>query len=157
VDPDAGLPPPEHVHRELWEGHCPVAVVGWRHLRRDPRPPSNRSFVAVGAASGLGSALLGSAGPLTAPFFLARDLRRSAYIGTEAACALALHLTKTAAYGPADLIDARVLALGVALTPATLAGAWTGRKITGRSSDRAFGVVVEIGLVAAGLIFALGV
>jgi hypothetical protein len=68
-----------------------------------------------------------------------------------------LHLTKTAAYGPADLIDARVLALGVALTPATLAGAWTGRKITGRSSDRAFGVVVEIGLVAEGLIFALGV
>jgi uncharacterized protein len=133
-----------------------LAVVGWRHLRRDPQPPSDRAFVIVGAASGLGSALLGSVGPLTAPFFLARGLRRSAYIGTEAACALALHLTKTAAYGATDLIDARVLALGLALTPATLAGAWTGRKITGRISDRAFVALIEIGLVAAGLLFVLG-
>jgi hypothetical protein len=45
---------------------------------------------------------------------------------------------------------ARVLALGVALTPATLAGAWTGRTITGRIF-----ALVEVGLVAAGLIFVL--
>jgi hypothetical protein len=50
-----------------------------RHrLNRQPRSPADGAFVAVCAASGAGSALLGSAGPLTAPFFLARDLRRAA-------------------------------------------------------------------------------
>jgi uncharacterized membrane protein YfcA len=68
-----------------------LAVVVWRRLRLAPRSPSDAAFVAVGAGSGLGSALLGSVGPLTAPVFLARGLRRGAYIGTEAACALVTH------------------------------------------------------------------
>jgi len=65
-----------------------LVVVAWRRLRPYPRRPSTQAFIGVGAASGLGSALLGSVGPLTAPFFLAYGLLRGAYIGTEAACAL---------------------------------------------------------------------
>jgi hypothetical protein len=38
----------------------------------------------VGAVSGLGSALLGLVGPLTAPFFLAKGYTRAVFIGTEA-------------------------------------------------------------------------
>lgn len=130
-----------------------IGVVIWRHLRPDPKPPADNLFIAVGAASGIGSALLGSVGPLTAPFFLARGLRRSAYIATEAACALAMHLTKTAAYGATDLLSVNVLLLGLALTPATLAGTWTGKKILGRIDDRVFVGLVEAGLIAAGLLF----
>lgn len=52
-------------------------VVAWR---RGVRPR-------LGAA--------GSVGPLTTPFFLAYGLTRAAYIGTEAAAALTMHLTKT--------------------------------------------------------------
>jgi uncharacterized membrane protein YfcA len=46
-----------------------------------------------------------------------------------------------------------VLLYGAALTPATLAGAWVGKKIVGRISDRVFVILVEIGLVAAGALF----
>lgn len=133
-----------------------VAVVIWRRLDRRPRTPSRASFVAVGAASGLGSALLGSVGPLTAPFFLAYGLTRAAYIGTEAASALTLHVTKLAAYGAGDLLTTQVLTYGAALAPATLLGAWTGKKIVGRISDRVFVVLVEVGLLAAGVLFLLG-
>lgn len=132
------------------------AVVAWRRARPHPRAPRDRAFVAVGAASGLGSALLGSVGPLTAPFFLARGLRRGAYIGTEATCALVMHLTKTAAYGATNLLNPHVLALGLALTPAVLAGAWTGKKITDRISEATFTTLVEAGLLAAGVLFLLG-
>ncbi|MEV4703004.1 sulfite exporter TauE/SafE family protein [Actinoplanes sp. NPDC049316] len=133
-----------------------IGVVIWR--RRNPRPhrPSDRAFAAVGAASGLGSSLLGSVGPLTAPFFLAYGLTRAAYIGTEAAAALSMHLAKIAAYGAGDLLTGRVLLFGAALTPATLAGSWAGRRIVGRISDRAFVTLVEIGLVAAGVLFLIG-
>ena len=122
-----------------------------------PPPPqtADPQFAAVGAASGLGSALLGSVGPLTAPFFLAYGLTRAAYIGTEAASALAMHLAKIAAYGAGDLLT-RVLLYGAALTPATLAGAWVGKKIVGRISDRVFVILVESGLVVAGVLFLLG-
>ncbi|UAB92739.1 sulfite exporter TauE/SafE family protein [Dactylosporangium vinaceum] len=133
-----------------------IGMVVWRRLNPQPRKPADAAFAGVGAASGLGSALLGSVGPLTAPFFLAYGLTRAAYIGTEAAAALTLHLSKLAAYGAGDLITARVLLYGAALTPATLAGAWVGRRIVGRISDRVFVALVEIGLVAAGVLLLIG-
>lgn len=133
-----------------------VGVVIWRRVQRQPRTPPEPAFAAVGAASGLGSALLGSVGPLTAPFFLAVGLTRAAYIGTEAASALTMHLTKIATYGTGDLLTGQVLLYGAALTPATLLGAWVGKKIVGRISDRVFVLLVELGLLAAGVLFLIG-
>jgi uncharacterized membrane protein YfcA len=133
-----------------------IAVVAWRRINPHPGKPGGRAFVGVGAASGFGSALLGSVGPLTAPFFLAYGLTRGAYIGTEAAAALTMHLTKTAAYGAGQLVTGQVLLYGAALTPATLAGAWLGKRIVGRISDRLFVTLVEAGLVGAGILFLAG-
>ncbi|GIM93165.1 sulfite exporter TauE/SafE family protein [Paractinoplanes toevensis] len=133
-----------------------IGVVIWRRRNPQPRKPADRSFAVVGAASGLASALLGSAGPLTAPFFLAYGLTRAAYIGTEAAGALTMHLSKIAAYGAGDLITRPVLLYGATLTPATLAGVWVGKKIVGRISDRVFVILVEIGLIAAGVLLLAG-
>ncbi|WP_446214812.1 sulfite exporter TauE/SafE family protein [Micromonospora sp. IBHARD004] len=133
-----------------------LAVVVWRRIGARPARPTERTFVAVGAASGLGSALLGSVGPLTAPFFLAYGLTRAAYVGTEAAAALSLHLAKTVGYATAGLIGRDVLVLGAALTPATLAGAWAGRRVVGRISDRVFIVLVEAGLVVAAVLLLAG-
>lgn len=133
-----------------------LVVVVWRRVRPRPRPPSERSFVVVGAASGAGSALLGSVGPLTAPFFLAHGLTRAAYVGTEAASALTLHASKLLAYGAGDLLTPTVLAYGLALTPATLAGAWVGKRVVGRLSERVFVVLVEVGLVVAAVLLVVG-
>ncbi|WIN00639.1 sulfite exporter TauE/SafE family protein [Actinoplanes oblitus] len=133
-----------------------IGVVIWRRRHPQPRRPADRSFVAVGAASGLGSALLGSTGPLTAPFFLAYGLTRAAYIGTEAAGALTMHLSKIFGYGAGDLLTEQVLRYGLALTPATLAGAWVGKRIVGRISERTFVFLVEAGLVVAGALFLIG-
>jgi uncharacterized membrane protein YfcA len=134
-----------------------IAVVIWRHLRPHPKPPSDNSFIAVGAASGLGSALLGSVGPLTAPFFLAKGFTRAVFIGTEAACALLMHAAKIGAYGASHLLTTRVLLLGAAMTPATLAGAWAGKRVVAKISDRAFVILVETGLITAGLLFLSGI
>ncbi|WP_034592823.1 sulfite exporter TauE/SafE family protein [Hamadaea tsunoensis] len=133
-----------------------IGVVVWRHLRRDPGKPGDKAFIGVGAASGLGSALLGSVGPLTAPFFLAYGLARAAYIGTEAASALTMHLAKLGAYGAGDLLTRTVIVYGVVLTPATLAGAWVGKRIVGRISDRVFVLLVEAGLLLSGVLFLVG-
>jgi uncharacterized protein len=129
-----------------------LVVVLWRRLR--PRPPrlAPRAFVVVGAASGLGSALVGSVGPLTAPFFLARGLVKEAYIGTEATSAVVLHAAKLVAYGVGALLSAGVVVLGLLLAPPTMLGAWAGRHVVRRISERAFVLVVEVGLVVSALL-----
>jgi uncharacterized membrane protein YfcA len=133
-----------------------IAVVVWRRLRPSPRPPSDPAFAAVGAASGLGSALLGSVGPLTGPFFLAYGLTRAAYIGTEATSALLMHLTKIVTYGGTNLISRQTLLLAVALTPATLLGTWTGKQVLRHTTDRLFIALVELALLTAGTMFLAG-
>ena len=126
-----------------------LVVVLWRRLRPHPPQLAPPAFVAVGAASGLGSALVGSVGPLTAPFFLARGLVKEAYIGTEATSAVVLHAAKLVAYGVGALLSAGVLVLGLLLAPPTMLGAWAGRHVVRRISADAFVLVVEIGLVVS--------
>src|SRR5439155_16414956 len=56
-----------------------------------------RHFPVLGAVVGRLSALVVTTGPINTPFFLAYGLRRSAYIGTESVCAMAMHLARGAA------------------------------------------------------------
>ena len=134
-----------------------LVMVVWRHLRPMPRKPPELAFVGVGAGSGLGSALLGSVGPLTAPFFLAYGLVTDAYIGTEAAGAVVLHLAKLSGYGAGGLLVPGVLWLGLALVPSTIAGTWIGKRAVHRIDERVFVIIVEIGLVVAGVLLMVGV
>ena len=138
-------------------GALVIAMVIWRRLRPELVKPSDGMFVTIGGAAGLGSSLLGGAGPLSAPFFLAYGLVGGAYIGTEAAASLAIHLTKTAAYGTTSLISPKVLLLGAALAPAVSAGAWAGKKTLLRINSRRFVVITEAGITIAGLLFLLGI
>lgn len=127
-----------------------LAKVVWRRVRPEGLRPSLRAFVGIGAMSGFGSALVGSLGPLTAPFFLAFGLTKRAYIGTEAASATVIHITKLIVYGGASLLAPASVAIGLALAPATATGTWVGTRLLDRMSPRFFLVLVEAGLVAAG-------
>ncbi|MFI6318267.1 sulfite exporter TauE/SafE family protein [Nonomuraea sp. NPDC050556] len=129
-----------------------LAMVVWRRWRPRAVRLDDRAFAAVGAASGFGSALLGSVGPLVAPFFLARGLVAGAYIGTEAAAAAVMHLTKLVVFGAAALLTPATAAIGLALAPAATIGAWMGKKIVDRLPAPVFVVLVEIGLVLSGLL-----
>ncbi|MBB5082266.1 sulfite exporter TauE/SafE family protein [Nonomuraea endophytica] len=134
-----------------------LAVIIWRRFRPTPRPPADATFIAIGAGAGLGSSLFGAAGPLAAPFFLAKGLVHGAYIGTEATASLLIHLTKVAAYGAGSLLSLHVLQLGLALTPAIIAGAWLGKKTVMRMSAGIFVLVIEAGMLIAAILFLVGV
>jgi uncharacterized protein len=132
-----------------------VATVAWRRLRPSLAKPDETMFVPIGGAAGLGSSLLGAAGPMSAPFFLAYGLVGGAYVGTEAAASLVIHLTKMATYGIGSLISLQVL--GVALVPGVTAGAWAGTKTLARMSNRRFVLVAEAGILVAGILLLLGI
>ncbi|HUG95734.1 MAG TPA: sulfite exporter TauE/SafE family protein [Pleomorphomonadaceae bacterium] len=134
-----------------------LASVAWRHIR--PRPSGAlgpRTFTVIGAFFAFASALVGSIGPLMAPFFLAAGLVKSAYIGTEAAATVVMHVAKLVAYGTAALLTAATVGIGLVMAPAMIVGSLVGKRIVDRLPERVFVAIIEVVLVLAGLAFLIG-
>lgn len=131
-----------------------LLAVACRHLvPGTTRPMPRWAFAPVGAANSFVSAVAGTAGPLTAPFFLAFGLVKGAYIGTEAVTAVVTHTTKLAVYGTSGLMTAKGEAVGLLLGAVMVAGTYLGKRLVDRVSERTFVLVVEVVLVAAGVYF----
>ncbi|PYN87257.1 MAG: hypothetical protein DMD87_15345 [Candidatus Rokuibacteriota bacterium] len=110
-----------------------------------------RYFPVLGAVVGLVSGLVVTTGPLNTPFFLADGLRRSAYVGTEAVCAMVMHLSRGAALARYARLTWETFVVGAALGATMFAGSWAGRRLLDRMSDRVFLGIIEVLLVLLGL------
>lgn len=131
-----------------------LVIVAWRRLRPGwTWRPTLRGFAAVGAVSSLLSAVVGSVGPLMAPLFLAYGLAKGAYIGTEACATVVMHVTKLIVYRQAAVLPDAAVAAGLALAPIMVAGSWLGHRIVDRMPERVFTTVIELTMLAAGMIF----
>ena len=131
-----------------------LLVVAWRRLRPDARvAPPLRAFALIGAGSSFLSALVGSVGPLMAPFFLAYGLVKGAYIGTEALSTVVMHVTKLVAYRESDVLSGASLLTGLAIAPVMVAGSWAGKRIVDRLPEHVFVILIEAVMTAAGLLF----
>ena len=114
-----------------------------------------RHFPILGGLVGALSALVVTTGPFVAPFFLAYGLRRGAFVGTEAVCALGMHVSRSLAFARYALLGWDTVALGCVLGSTMFAGAWIGRKLLERMSEGIFLALIEALILVAGLQFAL--
>lgn len=114
-------------------------------------------LVPVGAAMGLLSGVVGTVGPINAPFFLAHALVKGAYLATEALGAAAVHLTKSLVYGRYAALDRETLVQGMVIGLALMAGAWAGKRIVLRLDTPGFVRTVEVLLAASGLAMLFGI
>jgi hypothetical protein len=146
---------PADTHGRIIGGFL-LALVLWRRVHPAAVHLPDPVFAVVGAASGVGSGLVGSVGPLVAEFFLARGLMRGAYIGSNAAANLIMHITKLIVYGAAAVLTHATAVIGLLLVPAGLAGSWTGKQIADRIPARVFVIVVEVALAASGVVLLIG-
>jgi len=147
---------PLHALKRLVGAFLLLTVV-WRHTPRAPTwRPGVRAFAAIGAVFSFLSALVGSVGPLMAPFFLTSGLVKGAYIGTEALATVVMHLAKLAAYQGTAILTLRAVAIGLALGPIMIAGSYVGKRILDWMPERVFVVVIELVLVGAGGWFLIG-
>lgn len=132
-----------------------LLLVVWRHARpRSDFRPSARSFELIGAGCFL-SALLGSVGPLMAPFFLAYGLVKGAYIGTEALATVVMHVAKLVAYRQANVLTGTAALSGLVLGPIMVAGSWAGKRIVDRLPERVFVLLIEATMTVAGALFVI--
>jgi uncharacterized protein len=131
-----------------------ILVVLRRRLQPGPpRRPPLQTFAIIGAAASFLSALLGSVGPLMAPFFLAYGLLKGAYIGTEALATVVMHVTKLVAYRQGDVLSGRAVLVGLALGPIMVAGSYAGKRVVDLLPERVFVLLIEATMTAAGLLF----
>ena len=126
-------------------------TVIWRHRRAPERARLPlRAFAPLGAASSFLSALVGSVGPLMAPFFLAYGLVKGAYIGTEALATVVMHVFKLVAYAGSSILTVRSIGAGLALGSVMIVGSFAGKRIVDRLPERVFVVIIELVLLGAG-------
>jgi uncharacterized membrane protein YfcA len=131
-----------------------LVVVVWRHARpRRSRPFPVAAFAGIGAGGSFLSALVGSVGPIMAPFFLAFGLAKGAYIGTEALSTVVMHLAKLVAYRQTAVLTLGGAGIGLALGPIMIFGSFLGKQIVDRLPERVFVAIIEGVLVVAGLLF----
>jgi len=130
-----------------------LLVVVWRHVRPKPAPFPVASFAGIGAGASFLSALLGSVGPIMAPFFLAFGLVKGAYIGTEALSTVVMHITKLVAYHQTGILTQAGVLIGLVMGPVMIFGSFLGKHVVDRLPDRVFVAIIELVLVVAGLLF----
>ena len=131
-----------------------LMIVAWRHLRpRRTRPFPTPAFAGIGAGASFLSALLGSVGPIMAPFFLAYGLVKGAYIGTEALSTVVMHVTKLVAYRQTSVLTGAAVLIGLALGPIMVFGSWLGKRIVDRLPEKVFVAIIEGVLIVAGVLF----
>ncbi|MSQ23017.1 MAG: sulfite exporter TauE/SafE family protein [Chloroflexi bacterium] len=128
-----------------------ILSVVYRHTALGKRQRVGlRGFAWVGAVFGFLSALLGSVGPLQAPFFLAYGLVKGAYIGTEALSTVIMHVVKIGVYSGYSLLSLETIYLGLAIGSVLIVGSYLGKRILQRVPENAFPIVIEGVLVIAG-------
>jgi uncharacterized membrane protein YfcA len=129
-----------------------VATVIYRHtpFGRDLKI-GLRSFAVLGAGAGFGSAVLGTVGPVVAPFFLAYGLVGGAYIGTEALTALTMHAVKLTVYGSAAVLTPDAILWGALIGVFMVLGTAIGKRLLERLSARVFTRLIEVTLLVSGL------
>lgn len=110
----------------------------------------------IGVAMGMLSGVVGTMGPINAPFFLGYGLVKGAYLATEALGAAAVHSTKSIVYGRFAAIDPVSLATGLTIGMALICGSYLGKRIVNRIDAARFRSLIELMLVVAGSLMLLG-
>jgi len=110
-------------------------------------------FPLIGAVFGFLSSLVGSLGPIKSPFFLGYGLRKGAYLATDALCTVGTYIPRGFVFGKYNLLTTPTVTVGLYLGVVMIVGAWAGRRLVERMSERAFLLVIEALLVVAGLQF----
>jgi len=133
-----------------------ILTVVLHRIHKDFRLTHSWIFVPLGMMTGFLSALMGGVGPVSSPFFLAYGLTKEAFVGTEALCAVGMHVTKSIAYNRLGVLDGKDLLTGLGFGLVMSVGSYVARKVLERISREQFMILVEVLLTAIGIVMLIG-
>lgn len=79
-----------------------------------------------------------------APFLLGTGMSRLTFVGTLAIIVLSMNIVKLSVFGLTDMIDARLLSLGVLVGLVTIPGNWLGRSMLQGMTDQSHRIIIDI-------------
>lgn len=111
------------------------------------------SFYLAGLLAGSISLIVGATGPIIAPFFLNKDLKKDEIVATKALCQALIHLLKIPLFGVVLEFSFRDYGLLlVCMGIAVVIGTWIGKEILSRYvSERFFLLLYQLILTVIGL------
>nr|WP_145547082.1 sulfite exporter TauE/SafE family protein [Variovorax boronicumulans] len=130
-----------------------VLMVPLRHwLQRRQWRLQLWQLAVAGAGIGYLTGLVLSTGPLSVPAFSAYGLVKGAFIGTEAASALALYVAKSLAFAQLGGLPWELLAQGLIVGGALMAGTFAGKAFVLRLPETLFQRLLDALLLLSGLV-----
>jgi len=111
-------------------------------------------FLPVGFISGLLGIFVGATGPISAPFFVRRDILKEDLIATKGTCQAISHIVKIPLFG---FVGANIFPywkIILLVGPVIILGTYVGKKLVGRISGRDFRLAFKIiiSLIAVAII-----
>jgi len=105
----------------------------------------------AGAVVGFLTGLILSTGPLSVPVFTGYGLSGGTFLGTEAASAMVLYIAKMATFDQLGALDHTVIIRGLVIGTALMIGPFLARPLVRRLDTKAYGLLIDVVLVVAGL------
>lgn len=112
-----------------------------------------RGLSAAGIVYGLISGTVFGGGMVLGPFFLGAGIVGQGLVGLVAALGLTLNLTKTIVFGAGELLDSRLISLGLVVGICTIPGGLLGKLIVKNSKVHVHTIVVETLMFVGGCYF----
>lgn len=104
----------------------------------------------AGAVIGYLTGMVVSTGPLNTPFFLAYGLVKGPFIATEAMGSLSVYFSKSAVFQRSGALPAHLIADGLIVGAAMMAGTWLGKRVVERLEIRQFNIAIDIMMLLSG-------
>ena len=112
-------------------------------------------FVPVSFASGMTSAIVGASGVLANPFYLNYGMVKERMLATRAVNSIVIQLAKLAAYAAFGVLDADLVAHGLAAGAGAVLAVWVTRPWLHRLPSRRFRQLAVLAMFASGVLLLL--
>jgi len=112
-----------------------------------------RGLSAVGIVYGVISGTVFGGGMILGPFFLGAGIVGQSLVGIVAALGLTLNITKSIVFGAGNLLDSKLISLGLLVGVCTIPGGMLGKWIVKNTDIEVHTLIVETLMVAGGCYF----
>jgi uncharacterized membrane protein YfcA len=128
-----------------------LSMLALRRLRPPSRPMPLWGLSVCGAAIGFLTGLVLSTGPLSVPVFTSYGLVGGPFLGTEAATALALYVSKVTTFRESGALSGEIIVQGLIVGASLMIGTFIGKGVVGRIPGHRYAHLIDALILCSGV------
>lgn len=128
-----------------------LSMLALRRLRPPSRAMPLWGLSVCGAAIGFLTGLVLSTGPLSVPVFTSYGLAGGPFLGTEAATALALYVSKVTTFRESGALSGEIIVQGLIVGASLMIGTFIGKGVVGRIPGHRYAHLIDALILCSGV------